>query len=60
MDRKEDLAAGKRNPAHFEKKGGVSVEKSVLLLSDDRETDRAAGDAVRPDQTAAGAETEHC
>ena len=34
----------------------MNGDKSVLLLSDDGKADRSAGDPVRPDQTAAGAE----
>ena len=30
---KEDLAAGKRNPAHDEKKGGVEMQKFLLVVS---------------------------
>ena len=41
-----DVAAGERNQTNFETKGGVNGEKSVLLLPDDRQEDRAACDAV--------------
>ena len=46
MDGKEHIAAGKRNAANAEKKGGMTGDKSVLLLSDDFKAYRAAGDVV--------------
>ena len=33
MDGKENLAAGKRNAANAEKKGGVSMKKALMILS---------------------------
>ena len=50
MDVEEDPAAGERNPAHDEKKGGVKGEKPVLLQSRDQEADHDAGDADGQDQ----------
>lgn len=51
----ENPAAGKRNPANAETKGGVTGEVEILLLPDDRKAYRAASDPVRPYQTAQGA-----
>ena len=61
LDGKEDLAAGKRNAADYQKKGGVRDEvqnRPLLLLPDDSKKNRAAGHADGSDQTAAGAEKE--
>ena len=33
MDGKEDLAAGKRNAADAEKKGGVNMKRFLMVLS---------------------------
>ena len=60
MDGKEDPSARKRNAEDTETKGGVrnGGKKSVLLLPDDKQETLSAGDAVRPDQAAAGDEAQ--